>query len=176
MYFLWWSKPVDVTTSVRIYRLTSPIPHPPAISIARDGATTSVRIYPPTIPFSQSPEISIERDGDSVLTPSEMLDFESPPSSLDICIRKSIHTTGYPVTIHETGSSGGLYSSLCVDCVMMSPADQISLMSSTPIPQVTTSPITHALPSSSDSIHLDPELESRCPPSQKILASYKREW
>jgi hypothetical protein len=36
MYFLWWSKPVNVTTSIRIYRLTSPIPHPPAISIARD--------------------------------------------------------------------------------------------------------------------------------------------
>ena len=36
MYFLWWSKPVGVTTSVRIYRLTSPIHHPPTISIERD--------------------------------------------------------------------------------------------------------------------------------------------
>ena len=117
MYFLWWNKPVDVTTSVRIYRLTSPIPHPPAISIARYGVKTSVRIlHPPTSPFLQSPEISIARDGDSVLTPSEMLDFEGPPSSLDLCIRKSIHTTGYPVTIHETGSGGGLYSSLSQLC------------------------------------------------------------
>ena len=36
MYFLWWNKPVGVTTSIRIYRLTSPIPHPPTICIAQD--------------------------------------------------------------------------------------------------------------------------------------------
>jgi len=71
MYFLWWSKPVDVTTSVRIYRLTSPIPHPPAISIARE------------------PEI--------------------PSSSIKIRITTS-------VTTRETGSSGGLRSSLFQFC------------------------------------------------------------
>ena len=48
MYFLWWSKPVGVTTSVRIYRLTSPIPQPPTISIARDREpifTTSTLVF-----------------------------------------------------------------------------------------------------------------------------------
>ena len=38
MYFLWWSKPVGVTTSVRIYRLTSPIPQPPTISLSTASA------------------------------------------------------------------------------------------------------------------------------------------
>ena len=48
MYFLWWSKPVGVTTSVRIYRLTSPIPLPPTISITRDREptfTTSTLVF-----------------------------------------------------------------------------------------------------------------------------------
>ncbi|KDR70515.1 hypothetical protein GALMADRAFT_103228 [Galerina marginata CBS 339.88] len=36
MYFLWWNKPVDVTTCVRIYRLTSAIPQPKPIEIDRD--------------------------------------------------------------------------------------------------------------------------------------------
>jgi hypothetical protein len=60
------------------------------------------------------------------------------------------------------------------NCVIMSPADQISLTSSTPIPQITTVPMAHAPPSKLDSIHLDPELESRRPLvalSQQLLSS-----
>lgn len=53
MYFLWWSKPVGVTTSVRIYRLTSPIPQSPTICIARDrNSRTSTAVL--TLDFSSN--------------------------------------------------------------------------------------------------------------------------
>ena len=89
MYFLWWSKPVGITTSVRIYRLTSPIPHPPTISITRDP--------------------------DSVI-PTSTSTFENSRSSLDLGPRHSTHTSEYSVTIRETGSSGGLHTSLFQLC------------------------------------------------------------
>ena len=85
MYFLWWSKPVGVTTSVRIYRLTSPIPLPPTICIAQNRVL--------------------------VATPTAVSTLGSNNhSSLDVCPMQATHTTPsmYCVTsIRETGSTGG---------------------------------------------------------------------
>ena len=120
MYFLWWNKPVGVTTSIRIYRLTSPSPQPPTIYIARDrssvitASTTSLSPQPPTI--------YIARDRDPVITASKATlstlasesSFESPRSSLDLGPMQAIHTTPgmyYNTGIRKTGSSGGLHSS-----------------------------------------------------------------
>ena len=80
MYFLWWSKPMGVTTSVRIYRLTSPIPQPPTICIAQD----------------RDPVIS--RASTDVSTLGFSSHFSPDPGMS--CV------TG----IRETGSSGGLHS------------------------------------------------------------------
>ena len=81
MYFLWWSKPVGVTTSVRIYRLRSPIPLPPTISIAPDP--------------SRDPAFT---------TSTLVLDNSMQATHMTPCM---YDVTG----IHETGSSGGFHSS-----------------------------------------------------------------
>ncbi|KDR71422.1 hypothetical protein GALMADRAFT_74889 [Galerina marginata CBS 339.88] len=90
MYFLWWNKPVDVTTCVRIYRLTGAIPHPQAIDLTNDEdsvitATMSVIVsmhmplsqitappmaHPPPIDSSSSIHISLERESRHSLSSS----------------------------------------------------------------------------------------------------------
>jgi hypothetical protein len=82
MYFLWWNKPVGVTTSVRIYRLTSPSPQPPTIYI--------------------------ERDRDPTQAPLAMLAFDNPVSIVDLGPMQATPTTPSmycDTSIRKTGSS-----------------------------------------------------------------------
>ena len=88
MYFLWWNKPVGVTTSFRIYRLTSTIPQPPIIYIARDG--------------------------DPTLAPLAMLAFDDPVSVRDLGPMQATPMTPsmyYDTSIRKTGSSREWHSS-----------------------------------------------------------------